>query len=258
MSRDTMSIAERHKYILEQLNKNGFIKVVPLARELDVTVVTIRKDIKLLEEQNLLFKMHGSAMPVNPHVPDVSVDIKNGIRSTEKNLIGRAAAKLIDANDSIIIASGSTISAFVGNITISGYLNVVTPSLRVAMALTEKEDVRVTIMGGEIHRKSLSVRGEYAARAFEEITCSKLFMGIDGIDPEFGLTTSNVEEARLSKHMMDAATRTIILADSSKFGQRGFGRICSLERIDTIITDKGITGAMQDIIEDAGVRLIIA
>lgn len=81
---------------------------------------------------------------------------------------------------------------------------------------------------------------------------------MDGIDPETGITNSNIEEAQLNKRMMDASLRTIILADSSKFGKRGFGRICSLDRVDVIITDAGIPASMAKIIEEAGIELIIA
>lgn len=253
-----LSIAERHKYILEELNKKGFIRAADLTKALDVTVVTIRKDLKYLEEKKLLYRTHGSASPMNPNVPDVSVHLKEKIRSKEKAKIAKAAVKLLDNNDSIIVASGSTVNAFAEQINPTDNLNVVTPSLRIAILLSAHEKVKVLQLGGELHKNSLSVRGEYAAKAFEEFTCSKLFIGADGIDADYGITTSSIEEARLSKRMMEAASRTIVLVDSSKFGQRGFGKICAMDRVDVIITDDGISQAMKEMVEEAGIELIIA
>jgi DeoR family transcriptional regulator of aga operon len=81
---------------------------------------------------------------------------------------------------------------------------------------------------------------------------------VDGIDVENGITNSNIEEAQLNKRMIDTSLKTIILADSSKFGRRGFGRICSLDKVDIIVTDAGITDTMAKIIENFGIKLIIA
>jgi DeoR family transcriptional regulator of aga operon len=101
------------------------------------------------------------------------------------------------------------------------------------------------------------VIGSYAQAFLKEITCSKLFLGVDGIDIDFGITTSNIEEAELNKAMMDVASKTIILADSSKFGRKGFGKICDIDKIDTIITDAGVSSSMVKKIEEQGIELMI-
>ena len=231
-----LSIAERHKHILDKLNAQGFVKVLDIARELDVTPVTIRKDLKLLEEKKLLFRTHGSASPVNPHTADINIHIKERINSDAKRRIAHTAIRLLDPNDSIIVASGSTVYAFAEEIT---------------------DDLNLTV-GGTLRKSSFSVIGDLAAQAFDNLTCSKLFMGVDGIDLDFGLTTSNIDEARLNQRMIAASLRTIVLADSSKFGKRGFGKICTLDQVDVIITDSGISPSVAKSIEEAGIELIIA
>ena len=90
-----------------------------------------------------------------------------------------------------------------------------------------------------------------------DITCSKLFIGVDGVDVEYGVTNSNIEEANLNKKMMEAAHRIVVLTDSTKFGRRGFGRICNLDQIDVIITDAGISDKIAAEIEELGIELII-
>ena len=251
------SIAERHKYILESLAKNGFIKVNEIAKELEVTPVTIRKDLKHLEEKKLLYRTHGSASPVNPLTSDIDVNEKEKLRKEEKKRIATAAAKLIEENDSIIIASGSTVHTFAEHITPINHLTVVTASLMTSLLLNTINNIEVIQLGGIVRKNSFSVIGDYTSLFFEQITCSKLFLGVDGIDLEYGITNSNIEEAVLNKKMIEASLRTIILADSSKFGRRGFGKICSLDCIDVIITDSGISQSMAQAIEEMGIELII-
>ena len=255
-----LSIAERHKYILDKLNKYGFVRITDVANELGVTKVTIRKDVKILEAKGLLYKVHGSARPANPHVADLDVHVKDNINRDAKRLIAQRAVELLDDNDSIIIASGSTIYSFAEEIKMRQWhhLNIVTPFLRLGVLLNEAENVNVVQLGGTVHKKSLSVLGEEASRSLDDCICSKLFFGVDGIDLEHGITTSTIEEAKLTQVMMRSASKIIILADSSKFGQRGFGRICSLEEIDVIVTDSRISEQAVAMAEEAGVDLVIA
>lgn len=253
-----ISIAERHKYILDMLNKNGYIKVSDIAKGLDVTPVTIRKDLKYLEEKKLLYRTHGSASPVNPHTSDINLREKEKMKPNEKRLIALAACKLIEENDSIIIASGSTAHTFAQELNPRGNLTVVCASLKTSMLLNEISNIEVIQLGGIVRKNSFSVIGDFASKIFDDLTCSKLFLGVDGIDFENGVTNSNIEEAILNKKMMKAALRTIILSDSSKFGRRGFGKICSLDQIDMIITDSGIPENTAKTIEEMGIELIIA
>ena len=252
-----ISIAERHKHILDCLARDGYVRVAEMAKELDVTTVTIRKDLKYLEEKKLLYRTHGSASPVNPQTQEVEVREKEKIHIDEKRRIAMAAAQLIEPDDSIIIASGSTVQMLGDFIQPQGHLTVVTSSLKTAVQLNSMDRVDVIQLGGNVRKNSLSVVGIYTSQFFEQITCSKLFLGVDGIDLDYGITNSNIEEALLNIKMIEASQRTIIMADSSKFGRRGFGRICNLDRIDVIITDSGITASVARAIEDAGIELII-
>ena len=253
-----LSIAERHKYILNALQKDGFVKVVEIAKKLDVTTVTIRKDLKALEEKGLLYRTHGSASPVNPHASDKNVREKEKIRIHEKRLIGACATSLIEENDSIMINSGSTVCAFAEQIVPIGRLTVVTPSVNASSILADIDGVTVSQLGGTLRKSSMSVIGNYTLSFLENITCSKLFLGVDGIDVDYGVTTSNIEEAELNRAMMGVCLKTIVLCDSSKFGRKGFGKICNLDKIDVIVTDDGISESMRSILEELGIEVIIA
>lgn len=253
-----ISIAERHKYIKEQMARNGFVRVQDIADQLGVTGATIRKDLRILESQNVLYRTHGSASPVKPHVMDISITEKQTQNITQKRMIALAAQNTIKPDDAIILASGSTVTAFAEILQPMGSLNVVTPSLGIAVLLNEKENIKVIVLGGEMYKNSLSVRGVYAEQGLANVSCSKLFIGCDGIDFESGITCATIQEARLTKAMMKAASKTVVLADSSKFGRRGFGKIGEIEDIDIIITDSGISDTLKEQIEEAGVQVIIA
>ncbi len=252
-----INIAERHKYILDKLQEKGSVSVLDLCKELDVSAVTIRKDLKLLEDKSLLFRSHGGATTANPYTNDKPVNEKEHIRREEKQAIGQAAAALIDANDAIIIASGTTVQALARHIHPRGQLTVITGALNVSLELLRHPEIEVIQLGGHLRNSSSSVTGPYAERVLADFSCSKLFLGVDGIDLEFGFTTTNIMEAHLNQKMMSTAQKTIVLADSSKFGKRGFGRICGLEEVDEIITDKGIPEHVVKQLEEAGVKVTL-
>jgi len=251
------NLTVRHQHILDRLKKEGKVNVLDLCTELNVSSVTIRKDLKLLEDKNLLFRTHGGGTLTNPYTMDRPVNEKEKIQSEEKTGIGAAAAALVEPNDCIIIASGTTVLSLARNVQPKGTLTVITAALNVASELNQHPGIEVLVLGGILRKSSSSVTGAYAEKILDDFSCSKLFLGVDGIDPEFGLTTTNVMEAQLNRKMIKAAQKTIVVADSTKFGKRGFGRICGLEEIEQVITDKGISEHTVETLKGLGIEVTI-
>ncbi len=229
-----------------------------LAEKLKVSPVTIRKDLTTLEEKKLLYRTHGSAIQINPYINDRHVQEKEKLYTEEKRQIGMEAAKLITPNDSILIASGTTVHAFAREIRAQEHLTVITAALKVTNILAQQKEIDIIQLGGFVRNSSLSVVGSYAEEMLSNFSCSKLFMGVDGIDLNYGLTTTNVMEAQLNRAMMNASQKTIVLADSSKFGRRGFGKICDLDNIEQIITDDKINPAILENLREKGIEVTIA
>lgn len=252
-----LTLTERHQAIIGKLKKEGSVKVLDLCQELNVSPVTIRKDLKLLEDKELLFRTHGGGTLTNPYTVDRPVNEKARIHSGEKLSIGEAAAQLIEPNDCILIASGTTVLSLAKHIQPKGNLTVITAALNVAMELIHHPGVEVIQLPGMIRKTSSSATGIYAEKMLEDFSCSKLFLGVDGIDVEFGLTTTNMMEAQLNKKMIAASQKTIVLADSSKFGKRGFGRICGLEDIEQVITDSHISEHMVETLKGMGIEVTV-
>tara|TARA_R110002051_G_scaffold324920_1_gene424601 strand:- start:19894 stop:20646 length:753 start_codon:yes stop_codon:yes gene_type:complete len=246
---------KRHQIILEKLAKKKHLEVSELGELLNVSTVTIRKDLRLLEEKGLLFRTHGGASLDNPYINEKAIGEKEKISVEEKNGIAQRAAQMIDENDSIMIASGTTVQAFSKFIKPKNKLTVITSSLYVVLHLIQDKNIEILQLGGYIRHSSGSVIGSYAEHILGNISCSKLFLGVDGFDLEYGLSTTNLEEAQLNKKMLHSVQKIIVLADSSKFGKKSFAKICDLDQIHELITDKGISPEIKRKIEEKGVKV---
>lgn len=253
-----MSKESRHAAILERLMLHESAQVTDLANLLNVSPVTIRKDLTELEKANKLYRSHGKAILINPYINNRNVNEKEKLNTNEKRNIGRVAAQLIERDDTIILASGTTVHALARAIKPIHKLTLITASVAVSNILSQEEDIDIIQLGGIMRHSSQSVVGRNAERYLNEVACSKLFLGIDGIDFGFGITTTDIREAELNQAMMHTAQKTIVLADSSKFGRRGFSKIANIEDIDIIITDAGFPQSAMKELEEMGIELIIA
>lgn len=251
------NITQRHKYILEQLKKESYVKVSDLSEALDVSEVTIRKDLDHLESKKLLVRNHGSASAPSSLITDKHIDEKEKLNIDEKRKIAHAANDYLDNNDKIIIASGTTLLTFANQIDNHKHLTVITSSVKVSLTLCYHPNIEVVQLGGTMRKNSVSVIGHYAEHILKTLTCNKLFLGVDGIDLNYGLTTSNMSEAYINKRMIEAADEVVILTDSSKFGQRGFCKICDMSNIHHIITDSNAPMHMVEMIRELGIEVTL-
>lgn len=251
------NINERHSKIMDIMRQQNAVSVSALATMMKVSEVTIRKDLSLLEEQHLLYRVHGSAILVNRYINDRSMSEKAQLYADEKRAIGAFAASQVMPRDTIMITSGSTTLAFAHEIEAKEHLTVITTAFNVASALSGQTDVDVIQLGGMLRSSSLSVIGPFAEHMLADLSCSKLYLGVDGVDFEYGLTTTNHMEANLHRQMTKAAQKVIVLADSSKFERRGFSKICDLDSVDQIITDSGTPSYIVDKLQEAGVEVVV-
>lgn len=248
-----MNNVERHQFIIRKIEKNGHVSVVELCEELKVSSVTIRKDLQFLEDERMLHRTHGGATGINPYQKDRSINEKAQLHAEAKERIGVEAAKLVEPNDSIIIASGTTMQFFAREIVPQERLTVITSAINVTMELIKHDAVDIIQLGGPVRKTSSSIMGSYAETLLEDFFCSKLFIGVDGIDAEFGITTTNAQEALLNRKMMESAHKVIVLADSSKFDRKSLGKISDLAKVDVIISDS-IPPKYQQLCDNLGIE----
>ncbi len=248
---------ERQNRIMEIMRQQNAVSVATLSSLMKVSEVTIRKDLTMLEEQHMLYRVHGSAILVNRYINDRSVAEKEKLYADEKHAIGAYAARLIGPDDTIMVASGTTTLALVREIGQNDRLTVITSAFSVASELSTRRSVDVIQLGGMVRRSSLSVLGPFAEQMLGSLSCSKLFMGVDGVDLDYGVTTTNHIEASLHKQMIASVQKVIVLADSSKFGRRGFSKICDMSAVDQIITDDRAPASVIERLQESGVDVTV-
>lgn len=256
--RDSYSAEARQKRILEILNFQGSASVSDLSARLGVSEVTVRKDLSQLEAENRLYRTHGRAVPICSYVVNRHLNEKEKIYSKEKMAIGRVAASLVKENDSLLIASGTTVLYAAKEMMDARGLTVISASVSVSSILSQNKGIDVVQLGGIVRESSVSVVGSFAENMLTNFNCSRLLMGADGVDLQYGVTTTNIMEASLNQMMMKASKQTILLVDSSKFGKRGFSKICDVGDVDIVITDAGIPQNYLDSLKESGVEVIVA
>jgi DeoR family transcriptional regulator of aga operon len=248
---------KRHQLILQQLESQGHVGVLDLSTTLQVSTVTIRKDLQLLEDKGLLFRSHGGASLESVYSKNTPPGEEEALLAARESAIGAAGAQLIQPHESIVIAAGSILLALARALPPHLPITAITSALNVGMELLQHPEIEVLQLGGYLRHSSSSVTGPHAEQVLTQIACSKLFLGVDGIDLDFGLTTTTIGEAHLNQQMIRAAQQTIVLADSSKFGKRGFGRICGLDQVHRIITDRGISTQDAKRLQEQGIALTV-
>ncbi len=230
---------ERLDSILNMLEKNERILTTDLCKEFNTSVVTIRKDLTILENRGHLKRTHGGAIAIktNKFYHGLALKEKEKINLEEKMRIVKTAAMLVTDGDTIILDSGSTTSLLAREIKNRKNLTVITNALNIASDLLDT-DVEVILLGGTLIKEGLTLAGPLTDSMLRHVSASKVFLGVDGIDFSVGLTTPNIQEAHTSRVMMSVAGDVVLLADASKFGRRSLGVIAKLDEIDVLITTK--------------------
>ena len=180
------SLAERHKSILDILQLQGSVSVSDLAERLEVSEVTIRKDLSALEKQNKLYRTHGRAIPISPYIGDRHINEKEKQFVLEKRAIGKVAASMVNEHDSILMASGTSILYAAKELVEKKNITVISASVSASSLLSQNKDIDVVQLGGIVRESSVSVVGSFAEAMLKYFNCNLLFMGADGVDLEFG------------------------------------------------------------------------
>ncbi len=241
--------------IMRRLGREQRLSVKDLQEDFQVSDETIRRDLKLLEEQGRLRRVHGGA--ILPRMTEEQpIDVRNRIKRREKAAIARLAAHVIQEGMSIFLDTGTTTLALAHRLVQFRELTVVTNSLNIATMVSRGSENRVVIVPGTIRRNDNAVIGhgslEWTAGYFYDIA----FMGIAGVDVEQGFTDYEEDEAELRRVLIRQAARRIILVDDSKFGRRAHVRTAPLSEVDTIITNAPLPEDFEEKFRAAEVEII--
>ena len=240
-----MNSFERRNKIVELVNSQGSVLVIDLSNSFGISEVTIRADLRLLEEKGLVTRFHGGAAKPGATVLDnenqeVVLEERYRLASDPKKRIAQAAASMIEEGMTVILDSGSTTMLIAEALTKRTNITVITNSLPAAFALSENKDITLVVCGGTVRHKTHSMHGTIAERSLQGISADLMFVGADGIDTTNGITTFN-EGYSISSVMAAAAHKVVAVVDASKFNRRGFNQVLPMEKIDVVITDDSIS-----------------
>ncbi len=242
MSSENQNKVSHADKILQELLQTGEVSVDKLSKQLDVSPSTIRRSLTVLEQQGLLRRTHGGAVTVEPmlyepfrHVSTFGEQEQN--RAAEKRRIGLAAAELVADGDIIAIGAGTTTTQVARSIRHRKGITVITNAINIAMELSHQDHLKVLLTGGELSGSWFALVGPTAIANIGEIFVDKVFIGVDGINSEKGLTTNYHDQAVIHRAMLRQARQKIVVADHHKIGLTGTALICPLKEIDLLITN---------------------
>ena len=236
--RDT---SRRRQEIIRMLNAEGSTQVLALSEQFKVSTQTIRKDLAFLEDRGVLVRCYGGAVAAGAIgvADEAPVDAKRGLHASEKERIGRLAATMIRPGDAIILDSGTTTAEIARFLPERTHVIVLTNDAGILNQLMRREEVDIMLLGGRLRRKNMAFYGGQTEAALDSLQVDRLFLGVDGIDLQRGITTHFEGEAVLNRKMARVARQIIAVTDSSKFGRTCLHRIMGIEEVDVLITDSG-------------------
>ena len=242
-------LLDRERTILKLLSERWILFVSNLSKELGVSEVTIRSDLKNLEERGLLSRSRGGAHPALHQ----GIAERQHQNVEQKNRIARAAAELVRDGDTIMVEAGTTTALVVRYLIGKRDVHVVTNSTLVLSYARLSPTLQITLAGGEFRRETESMVGPVALGILAGLNVRLAFVGTDGFSIEKGMTTQLFEGAEIVKAMHRCAKETFLVADSTKYGKTGFVNVLPLPEIDGVITDTGLEAAAVSALADASI-----
>jgi DeoR family transcriptional regulator of aga operon len=247
---------ERQRAILELLRRDGRVVVVDLAEQYDTSPVTIRKDLDALHLKGLIHRTHGGALPARDALEDPTLREKEKLHRREKLQIAAAAVSMVSGGQVVILDSGTTTTAIARALRNFQNLTIITNSVNIAAELSGSA-VEVILSGGNLRKNSFSLVGPIAEETLHKLHADILFLGVDGFDVQYGISTPNLLESKVNRAMIEISRVAVAVCDSSKFGKRSLSLIAPPSSLQHVITDSGITKADLGALKKSGIEVTI-
>lgn len=248
---------QRLDRILALLSTERAISVTAIAAELGVSTASIRRDLEVLEQQHLLERTHGGAIAQGVSY-ELPLRYKSGRNEPQKRAIAaEAASRVTSARSTVGLTGGTTTTEVARCLLDHPDLTVVTNALNIASELVVRTNVRLVVTGGVARTQSYELVGPLAEASLSRVNVDVAFLGVDGVSVDAGFTTHQEMEAHTNSALLQRATKVIAVADSSKLGKISFAQICSLKRVDELITDWAADPNLVADLRNAGLAVTI-
>lgn len=260
---------QRRALILDEVRRRGGVRVNELTRRLNVSDMTVRRDLDALARQGVVAKVHGGAVPVveaSSHEP--GFEAKSALELGAKEEIARAAAAMVRPGTAIALSGGTTTYALARHLLDVPDLTVVTNSVRVADVFYEAQHsgsggearpgAATVVLTGGVRTPSDALVGPVADQAIRSLHFDALFLGVHGISVEAGLSTPNLAEAETNRQLVRSARRVVVVADHTKWGTVGLSSFATLDEVDTLVTDRGLSAELREEMAERLPGLVVA
>jgi DeoR/GlpR family transcriptional regulator of sugar metabolism len=252
-----MPAADRQEQILELLERDGRVSVSDFSARMDVSEMTVRRDLQLLEQRGVLTRVHGGAVPVQSRSYEPPFAVRMLRNPEGKRRIGQATAALLQDGETVVLDAGTTMLE-VARALSGRELRILAVNLRVAEVLADESGISLMVSGGAVRPGEQSLVGPLAERAFADLAFDTLVLAAGGVDAAIGVTDYRLEDASLKRAALSSARRCVAVADSSKLGQVAFARTCPIEDLDILVTDDDAPPALVAEFRAAGVEVVLA
>ena len=254
-----MLARQRHDTIVDAVTRQGSVRVRELAQELDVSEMTVRRDLDQLAARGLIEKVHGGATRIgNLRSFEPGFAAKQRRQRDEKDAIAQAALELVQPGSAIALTAGTTTWAFAKRLRSVRDLTVITNAPSIAQALYANATPGITVvLTGGVRTPSDALVGPVATGALASLHVDALFMGVHGMDEKLGYSTPNLAEAEMNQAFIRAARQVVVLADHTKWGTRGLAQITPLDSAHIVISDRQLPAKARETFEEIGTRLVL-
>jgi DeoR/GlpR family transcriptional regulator of sugar metabolism len=249
-------VEERRQKVLDFVSRRGFVALTDLAQAIEVSESTIRRDLDFLNQQGVLKRTHGGAIYLGDGLTLPALEDRTSSQVEEKRTIAHMAATYIGDGEALLLDGGTT-TLEVARQLVGRPLQIVTNSLPIANLFASSRETDLVMLGGYVYPKTGVALGPLTVRMMEDIHVHRAVLSVGGITAK-GLFNSNLLLVETERQMMRCADEVVVVADHAKIGRQALAFLCELSTIDTLIVDVGLTQAQRELIEQAGVRVILA
>lgn len=251
-----MLVEERRQKVLDIVNERGFIALADLAKTLEASESTLRRDLDYWDRRGVLRRTHGGAMYVADQAALPALEDRASRELEEKKAIARAAADRIRDGDAILLDGGTT-TLEVARLLVGKRLQIVTNSLPIANLFANSRETDLVMLGGFVYPKTGVALGPLTVRMMAEVHVQQTILSVGGITAK-GLFNSNLLLVETEQAMIRCADELVVVADHTKIGRQALAFLCELSEIDTLIVDGGLSAEQRALMERHDVRLIVA
>jgi DeoR family transcriptional regulator, aga operon transcriptional repressor len=256
-NQERLMAEERRRKILDLMEAQGRVTVADLVRKLKTSAVTVRADLDILAKSGALLRSRGGALRIERSTPDYPIAVRAALQRAEKQRIARAAVEMIRPHQTIALDAGSTTMEIARRLRVVRLhpLTIITNALNLAMELADLPQVSVVLPGGILRPTTYSMIGPQAERTLRELSADHAFIGVDGLDPSYGLCTTDIFDAQLDVLLIRISREVTVVTDSTKLGRRSLAIIDRVEATHRLITDTNADPAIVEDIRSRGVTV---